>query len=138
MAKQIVHEVKEVKSIKNMLNMAVKEAGDSLAYRYKGEGNDIVDVTFKQFYDDIENLGAALTERGFGNSHIACVGNNSYRWIVTYLTVLKSAGVYVPVDCELPTPEMLHVLLNSDAEVIFYSEKLENWMHEHREELPSV
>ena len=38
---------------------------------------------------------------GFVDKHIACIGKNSYNWVLTYLTVLKGSGVYVPVDNEL-------------------------------------
>lgn len=138
--KKKTYTVTKVNSIREVTELAVKEAGDQLAYRYKEKGSDdkIVDVTFKGFYDDVENLGSALTARGYGDAHIACVSANCYRYIVTYVSVLESAGVFVPVDAELPTNEMLHVLNNSDSTVIFYSEKLESWMMENRESLPNV
>lgn len=135
-----IQALKKVKSVREALENTVHDAGDKIAYRYKDKNSDdkIIDVTFRDFYEDVENLGSALNARGYGDAHIACVSSNCYRYIVAYISVLESAGVFVPVDSELPTNEMLHVLNNSDSTVIFYSEKLEKWMMENRENLPNV
>lgn len=129
---------KKFGSIREMMELARTEAGDKIAYKFGGSDDEIVSVTYEAFDNRTKQLGAALCELGYGKSHIACIGENSYNWIVTYLTVLQSAGVYVPVDKELPTPEMLHVLCDSEAEVIFYDGKRENWLHENREALKNV
>lgn len=129
---------KKFSSIREMMDLALEEAGEKTAYRFKNRDGDLVSVTYRSFHHRVEDLGCALTARGFGSSHIACVGENSYVWITTYLAVLQSAGVFVPVDKELPPAEMLHVLTDSDAEVIFYDEKYEPFLREHREELSGV
>lgn len=129
---------KKITSIREMLELARKEAGDKVAYKYKGKHDEIISVTFDTFYNQTQWLGAAICERGFGTSHIACVGENSYPWIVTYLTALQSGGVFLPVDKELPTAEMLHVLTAGEADIIFYDAKREPWLMEHREELSRI
>lgn len=129
---------KKFESIREMMEMAVADAGQKIAYKYKAKDDEIVSVSFEAFYNMTQNLGAALTDMGFGYSHIACVGENSYPWIVTYLTALQSGGVFVPVDKELPTAEMLHVLTDSDSEILFYDKKREPWIMEHRASLPQI
>lgn len=129
---------KKFDSIREMMDMALAEAGNKIAYSYIGDDGDIVNVTYESFYNRTQWLGAALTSLGYGNTHIACIAENSYPWIVAYLTVLQSAGVFVPVDKELPTPEMLHVLNDSQSTVIFYDAKHEDWLRENREKLPNV
>ncbi len=89
------YEVTKFNSIKDMLRLAVKEAGDKIAFKYKEKG-EIIEVTYTDFVEHVTWLGSALTERGFSDQHIACIGNNSYKWILIYLSVLKSAGVFVP------------------------------------------
>ena len=44
------------------------------------------------------------------DQHIAIIGENSYKWLTTYLTVLKSKGVFVPIDKELTIKEVINVL----------------------------
>lgn len=131
-------EVKAFATIGEMLNIAKEEAGDKIAFRYKNSDDEIVNITYNSFYNKIENLGAALTSMGYGDAHIACVGENSYNYVVTFLTVLKSAGVFCPVDKDLPENEMSFVLDNSDSRIVFCSSALEARMREIRSRLPKV
>ena len=126
-----------IHSIREMMNIAVTDKPDHISYMFK-KGEEIVSVTTRAFYDSVENLGAKLTEMGFGKSHIACVGENSYPWIQTFLTVLMSAGVFVPLDKELPADQIVYLLNDSDSEVVFCSEKYEKILAEHRSELPNI
>ena len=103
-----------------------------------GRSNEIQHVTYFEFNEDTENLGAALTELGFGSSHIACMSENRYEWIVAFLTVLKSAGVFVPVDKELPTADKINVLTESESKVLFFSSRYAKWVTEHKADLPGI
>ena len=100
--KQFDYHVKPFASIRQMVQMAAAENGDKAAYMFKNKAGEVESVTFREFLDVTENLGAALCEKGLGSSHIACIGENSYVWITAFVTVLKSAGVFVPIDKELP------------------------------------
>lgn len=132
--------VTKVSSIREMLELAVKEAGDKNAFEYRDEINHekIVEVTYKQFVKDTNELGTALASLGMENKHIAIIGENSYKWLTVYLTVLKSTGVFVPIDRELPCKDIINVLKHSDSEVLFYSEKYEKWIKEIKENVPNI
>lgn len=130
--------VKEFSSIGEMLTMAKNEAGEKIAFKYKTRDDEVISVTYDAFYNKVENLGAALTSMGYGDVHIACVGENSYNYIVAFLSVLKSAGVFVPVDKDLPKNEMSYVIDNSDARVVFCAHGYEKRMRDIRDRLPRV
>lgn len=132
--------VTKISSIKEMLEIAVKEAGDKNAFEYKDEkaNNKIAKVTYKEFVRDTEELGTALASLGMENKHIAIIGENSYKWLTVYLTVLKSTGVFVPIDRELPCKDIINVLKHSDSEVLFYSEKYEKWIQEIKTNVPNI
>ena len=132
--------VTKVSSIKEMLEIAVKEAGDKNAFEYRDEVNHdkIVEVTYKDFVKDTDELGTALASLGMENKHIAMIGENSYKWLTVYLTVLKSTGVFVPIDRELPCKDIINVLKHSDSEVLFYSEKYEKWIQEIKTNVPNI
>ena len=134
------NEVTPITSIKDMLNQAVKEAGDKLAFQYKDENkkDKIVKVTYKEFVKDTEELGTALANIGMHDKHIAMIGENSYKWLTVYLTVLKSTGVFVPIDKELTVEQIINVLQHSDTDVLFYSEKYEKWLPQIQREVPRV
>ena len=137
MKKYVMKPVQKISSIRQMMELAAVDAGEKIAYKYK-IGDEIKEVTFRSFYDQVESLGASLTSLGLGRAHFACIGENSYKWIVTFLTCLETAGVFVPIDKELPAADKVNLLCDSDAEVVFFSEKYEDFVKENREKLPNV
>ncbi len=132
-----LNKVTKVKNIKEMLDIAVQEVGDKNAFEYKDK-NKIICVTYKDFLQDINELGTALASIGMEDSHIAVIGENSYKWITIYLTVLKSRGVLVPIDRELSCNDIIKVLKHSDSEVLFYSERYEKWVKKIKQEVPEI
>ena len=124
-------------SINEMLELAVKEAGNKIAFKYK-VGDEIKEVTYNDFQNDTIYLGTGLHSLGITNSHVAVIGENSYDWITVYLTVLKSNSVIVPVDKELPVSDIINVLQHSDSEVLFYSKKFDKYITEISEALPNI
>lgn len=135
--KDFVSTVKPIDSIRHMMQMAVDEAGDNIAYKFKEKG-EVREVTFKEFRDTTFYLGTALYDLGLTKKHIAMVGENSYNWICVYLTVLQGDGVYVPVDKELPPEQMSFVLNESDAEVLFYTKTYEDFIRENKDKFPKI
>lgn len=131
------YEVTKINSIKEMLELSVKEAGDKVAFKYKKD-NEIVDITYNEFQNDTFALGTALLEKGCEKNHIAVIGDNSYEYITVYLTVLKSSGVIVPIDKELPIKDVVNVVNDSDSTVLFYDAKHENGLLENAEKMPNV
>jgi Long-chain acyl-CoA synthetases (AMP-forming) len=131
------YQVTKFNTIKEMLDIAVKEAGDKIAFKYKDNG-EIIETTYSDFAQQVLWLGSALTEIGFFDKHIACIGSNSYKWVLTYLTVLKSAGVYVPVDKELPANDIFNILNESECSVVFYTKMHEKLFMSNTEKLPNV
>jgi len=138
--KMKLNESRKINSIKEMVDLAVKESGDQIAFQYKDEKvkDKIVKVTYKEFVKDTEELGTALANKGMHDKHIAMIGDNSYKWLTVYLTVLKSTGVFVPVDKELTCEQIINVLKHSDSDVLFYADKYEKWIPEIKKEVPNI
>ena len=132
------YEVPPVSGIRMLLDNAKSEAGEWDAYQYKKANDEVVHVTFNEFHQNTEDLGAALCELGLGSSHIACVGDNSYPWIVAYLTVLKSAGVFVPIDKELPINDMIRIINDSDSEALFLSNRFKDDILANKDKLRNI
>lgn len=132
------YKVQKFHSLREMMELARFESGDKVAYKFRNGKDGVTEVTFGAFYDTMENLGAALCSLGYGASHVACVSENRYEWIVAYLTVLVSAGVFVPVDKELPDKGKNYIIDNSDSAVVFFSGKYEDYIKSNSEALGKV
>mgnify|MGYP001860603749 FL=1 len=135
-----LYEVAPLKDFKDMLRQADEQAGDKIAIRYflDWASKSIRDVTYHEFKHETEALGTGLASLGITDCHVAMVSENSYYWILTYVTVLNSSGVYVPVDKELPFDEIMNILRHSDSEVVFYSGAFESKFRERADELPQI
>lgn len=134
------NEVRFMNSVREMLKIAKEEVGEKNAFEYKDEieKEKIVKVTYKEFIDDTIYLGTALSKYNVLDKHVAIIGENSYKWITVYITMLQGNGVFVPIDKELPIEGVINVLKHSESEVLFYSQKYEDWIDKISEELPNI
>ncbi|MBQ3074564.1 MAG: AMP-binding protein [Clostridia bacterium] len=133
-----LNEVSKIERIVDILTQAEAECPEKIAYKYRNAKQEIVEVNYKTFGEDVRALGSALSDLGVDKEHIAIVAENSYNWINVYLSVLCSRGVYLPVDKELPAEDMLYVLNNGDAKILFYSKRFEKLFQEKRAELTGI
>lgn len=129
--------VEKFYTIKEMMELAVEQAGDHNAFMYR-QKDKIIEVTYKEFQEDTFHLGTALANKNLHTSHIAVIGDNSYNWLTVYLTVLKTNGVIVPIDKELPEKDIIEVLKHSDSKVLFYAGKYEKYIEKIKQEIPEI
>ncbi len=95
---------------------------DKTAFKEISANNRIMEYTFSQLEQDRLALGTKLLDLGMDGYHIAILSENSYAWILTYLTVVCGAGVVVPLDKELFKDDIAMLLKKSDADAIVCSE----------------
>jgi len=132
-----LHIIEPFEDFKDIIARQVAKHPDAIAYRYTEGGKDRT-KTFKEFQEEVNALGTGLTSLGIHNTHIAMVGENCYDWIVSYLTVLGSDNVYVPVDKELPFGEIMNVIDHSDSEVVFTTAAFEEEFRRNAENMSRI
>lgn len=122
------NEVYEISSFREMLDHTSESFGDSTAFWYK-KRKDVVKISYKQLKSDVEGFGTYLLSKGYKNTHIAVLGENSYMWIVAYLAIVCSGNVVVPLDKESEKEDIGKYLERSDTQIIvhtdMYSEEAE-------------
>ncbi|MBQ6907091.1 MAG: AMP-binding protein, partial [Clostridia bacterium] len=122
-----LYNVEHFETIRDMLKNQVSENKDTAIYKYE-DGKAVKEVTYGEFYDEVLFLGTALTEMGYEHKHIACIGHNSYRWILVYMTVLLSNNVFIPIDKDLPEADIINVANHSEADIVFCDAKYEEML----------
>lgn len=130
-------EIQSLESIKDLMQKATEQDGEKIAFMYK-DGKKDVEVTYNKFQEDTIAIGTALADMNMQDKHIACIGDNSYKWLTVYLSVLKSSGVFVPIDKELPIEDIINILKSSDSEILFYAEKYEKYTEQILREVPNI
>ena len=128
----------KISSIREMMYLAASEDGAKVAFKFRAKGKKITEVTFSEFYNETRYLGAGLCALGLSTGHIACAAKNSYRWIVSYMSRLQSAGVFVPVDKDLPENDLINVLKVSNSRAVFYDSSTASTLMKNAHLLPDI
>lgn len=130
------YKVREFNNFREMLLQSVTLYGHDPAFRYKNSIGQIRDISYKRFYTHVNSLGTSLIELGLDGERIAIAGANSYKWCLSYMSVVCGAGVAVPTDKELPFDDIKSILEVSEAKAIIFDKKFGEKLLEHRDELP--
>lgn len=116
-------------NLKEMMEKTVENFGERTAFYRDGKGlEDSKKISYKEFMNDINSLGTALVEMGLKGKRIAVIGENRYEWELAYLAIVCGAGVVVPLDKALPDNEIESLIIRSEVEAIFYSNKYDGCM----------
>ena len=127
----------KVRDIKEMLTSTVAKYRNNIAFKYKLNGK-LVTKTFGEFERDVNNLGTVLIDMCLEGEKVAIIGNNSYKWTVSYMTVLNGVGVVVPLDKSLPKAEIKNLIQRSEVKAILYGKEHENVMKEIADEIDTI
>ena len=112
-------------TIKEYVNEIGKRYTDSIAYRFFRD-EIIEDRTYTQLRNDVFALASSFVKNGYTSKHIAIIGATSYEWVVSFLAIIISSNVAIPIDRMLLEKEMLFLLEKGDVDVVLYDEEFEN------------
>jgi long-chain acyl-CoA synthetase len=80
------------------------------------------EITYETFRKDVIGLGTGIIELlGLKDKRVVIIGENTYDWYVSYMALLCSGIIAVPIDKELPANEIENVIKRSKASAIIYS-----------------
>ncbi len=131
-----LYKVREFYTFRELLSQSMGHYGSSPAFKLKNSVGQIVDVSYDDFHDDVYSLGTALLSLGLKDCRIAVAGANSYKWCMSYMSVVCGAGVVVPTDKELPFADIKSILEVSEAKAIIFDKKFGKKILDRRDELP--
>lgn len=124
MAKYKLYNSEKVHDLREMIENSSIRYPNKTAFLQKVDGK-YRPVSYIRFKNDIDSFGTALTQRGFAGKRVIVLGENSYSWCLSYMTVVCGLGVVVPVDKEIPAEEVANIAKISEAALIIYSKKYE-------------
>ena len=111
-------------NLRDMVNYAAMAYDQDVAFilKHKLSKKEFTyeNISFRRFRDEINGFGTALLKRGFQDRRIAILGNNSYEWLLSHLTIVNGLGISVPLDKGLPYDELESSLIRSQATAIIF------------------
>lgn len=83
--------------------------------------NDVwLETNYKCLWVHVEGIASGLIENGMKpDDRVAIVAASSTLWVAAYLGILKGGGIAVPVDKDLKSAELRHVLNDCGAMFVF-------------------
>ena len=119
----------EFSDLRELLRYSAKKYGDKTAFvtKIKEKGTKAVsyqNTSYEELYDEMIALGTALYDRGYKDRRVAIIGENSYKWCLSYFTACNGVGVTVPLDKALEREEIVSCLNRSNSTIIFYDKKM--------------
>lgn len=120
-----IYQVRDASTIKDFVDYTCGEYPKRVAYMYKiSHKENFRELTYGQFKDKMNALGTQLIHMGYKGSKIAVLGDNSYRYALTYFTTVCGVGTIVPIDKNLELDEMENLITRADVEVLFTDIKM--------------
>ncbi|NVN89971.1 MAG: AMP-binding protein [Desulfuromonadales bacterium] len=106
-------------TIDSLIRESCRINGDLPALRHKVAGS-WQEMTYGTLWQLSDQIAAGLLKGGFkAGDHAALLAPSSPHWVAAYLAILKAGGVVVPIDKELKSAELRHILSSCQARVIF-------------------
>lgn len=115
----------EFNNIREIMLYALNKYSNETAFILKDENKNLYNISYEEFFYEVKKFSTALFNLGLANKRIAIVGNNSYLWALSYVTILMSNMVAVPLDKGLEIGELEDSFIRSKAEVVIFDSKHE-------------
>ena len=140
-APKMYHRAKTERRYERVLDIVdycrvLEKHGDRVAFSYFDKQRNVVDLTYGKLTAKILRIAAGLTEAGLAKKRIAIVGPSSVEWVASYVAILATGGVAIPLDRELDIAVISEFLATVDADAIIYADtfngKLNAMMANHK------
>ena len=124
--------VGDLKTLKDIIVKKCDQYASNVAFLEKNKATKkFEEITYAKLKEDTMALATALVSKyKLQGKKVAVIGENSYKWYVSYLAATTGVGIVVPLDKELPANEIENLLNRSKAGCIIYSSKKEDIIFE--------
>ena len=104
-------------NVKQVIYYSIEKYANNIAFKIKEkQENEVkyIDITYKKFLEEVNNLGTGLFSLGLENKKIALLSKNRYEWALSYVSILLGGMIAVPLE---------NSLLRGNVDAIIYEEK---------------
>lgn len=115
------YEMPGVQTIKELVNYGVSKHASKKLVDFK-VGKSVRSKSYGEFGRDVNALGSYWFSLGLKNCKIALLGENSYNWFVSFISVLNGGNVCVPLDKEMPAEDLMNFVRICQCKAIIYSD----------------
>jgi len=121
--RKIEKDVPHAKTLRAISKYNGLKCPDKVAYKYLGKDKEIVEVTYGQNCEVVDNMICALKKGGFEGKRIALIGETCPEWLQSYFAIISAGAVVIPFDRELAYEQIRGFLDVAEANAIIMSPK---------------
>ena len=121
-----LYETTVFRDFRVMVEQSAENFPDRPAISYKKNPRDkeTQSVTYLQAKNDIRDLGTEQIALGLRDKKVAIVGGASCGWVYTYFSLMAIGAVTVPLDKEMPAPDLAATIERASCYAIFYGAEI--------------
>ncbi|TAL22956.1 MAG: hypothetical protein EPN94_10225 [Nitrospirae bacterium] len=116
-------------TIHSLFLKTAEKCRDNIAFNYFDQ--TWKEVSYAKFSSDSKAIASYLIKTGTGKGdRIAIISENRPEWCISYMGIMLSGAVAVPIDSQLYPDSIRNFLADSDTKIIFCSSKTEENIEE--------
>lgn len=115
------NKTEKILDLKVLTDTCVRNYNDKPAFKIRLSKTEVKSITYNDFGRQLCALANTLIDKGFQGKRIALIGENSYPWVLTYLSVVNINATIVPLDKELTAEEICELVKRAGACALFHS-----------------
>jgi long-chain acyl-CoA synthetase len=125
-----------MQTIVDLIEQSCQNFSCKAALRHK-VGEIWEEISYAAVQTASDRISAGLSKNGFkAGDHAALLAPSSPRWVIVYLGILKAGGIVIPIDKELKSSELRHLLADCEARVLFIERPYFDVVREMVNEMP--
>ncbi|SFU59823.1 long-chain acyl-CoA synthetase [Clostridium sp. DSM 8431] len=109
----------DVYTVKDLLLANEEEFPNNIIIKYKKKSK-IIDIDYIELNKQVNSLGTAFFMMGIKNCKVGILGNISYEWALSYLTLVCGGVTVVPIDKSLKKEEVSFILEETNCKAVIY------------------
>ena len=135
-----LYETTMFKDIREMTENAAERFPDknALSYKKKATSKETLHYTYSEGRDFIRFIATEFISMGMRDTNVAIIGEASPEWVFSYFALMSIGAVTVPIDKELPAPDMASILNTAGCPFVVYSTAITDKIKEVKELCPAL
>ena len=135
-----LYESTKFDNLRTMVENVANRYPDRYAFTFRRHPSDEAPqhLTFRECEELVRDFGTAFFDLGMSGKTVAIIGEAIPEWLLSYTAVMCIGGITVPVDKELPAPDMASILGTAECEFALVTKPAYKKVQEIRKDLPAL
>jgi long-chain acyl-CoA synthetase len=127
----------DLRSFWDLVKYSAEKYGESIAFSFK-EGNELQQVTYREFRDEVVSLGSAFLTCGIQGKTVAILSENNYLDILSFFSLVCSGNKVVPLNRDADMDTFESIISNCNASHLIYSDECSKKANEIESLFPEI